>query len=61
VDLRRTDGSTESVLGVPVKMTDTPGSVRTAPVEFGASTEIILRDIGYSGEQIAGFADKGVV
>jgi len=61
VDLKSADGSTEPVLGVPVKLADTPGSVRTAPVEFGASTEIILREIGYSGEQIAGFADKGVV
>jgi len=61
VDLKSADGSTEPVLGVRVKLADNPGSVRTAPVEFGASTEMILREIGYSGEQIAGFADKGVV
>jgi len=41
------------VLGVPVKLSDTPGSVRTAPPALGQHTEQILRDdCGLSGAEI---------
>ena len=55
------DGSDDAVLGVPVKLGDTPGSVRTAPVEFGASTADILKELGYTDAQVAAFAETGVV
>jgi crotonobetainyl-CoA:carnitine CoA-transferase CaiB-like acyl-CoA transferase len=41
------------VLGVPVKLSDTPGSVRSAPPVLGQHTETILRqDCGLSATQI---------
>ena len=32
------------VLGVPIKLSETPGAVRTAPPTLGQHTEAVLRD-----------------
>ncbi len=55
------EGVDDAVLGVPVKLSDTPGSVRTAPVEFGASTTAILQELGYTDEQIEAFSARDVI
>ena len=34
------------VLGVPVKLSDTPGSVRAAPPALGQHTEQVLAELG---------------
>jgi crotonobetainyl-CoA:carnitine CoA-transferase CaiB-like acyl-CoA transferase len=40
-------------LGVPVKLSDTPGSVRTPPPTLGQHTDSVLeRDLGMSGDAI---------
>ena len=50
------------VLGVPVKLSDTPGSVRTPPPTLGQHTEDILRnDCGLSPDDIAALRLDGVV
>jgi crotonobetainyl-CoA:carnitine CoA-transferase CaiB-like acyl-CoA transferase len=41
------------VLGVPIKLSATPGSVRTAPPSLGQHTEAILLELGFSLTQIA--------
>jgi len=42
------------LLGVPIKLSDTPGAVRTAPPALGQHTDRILHDdCGLSSEQIA--------
>jgi crotonobetainyl-CoA:carnitine CoA-transferase CaiB-like acyl-CoA transferase len=49
-------------LGVPVKLSDTPGSVRTAPPMLGEHTDAVLaRDLGYSAEAIAGLRRQNVI
>jgi crotonobetainyl-CoA:carnitine CoA-transferase CaiB-like acyl-CoA transferase len=41
------------VLGIPVRLSETPGSVRLPAPEFGEHTEEILTGLlGYSWEQI---------
>ena len=60
VDIRDQKGETTTTLGVPVKLSATPGSIRTPPVNFGESTIPILRELGYTENQIKEFADKGV-
>lgn len=59
-DIFDQNGKTTKTLGVPVKLSETPGSIRTPPVGFGESTTSILRELGYSEDQIKAFADKGV-
>ena len=50
-----------AVLGIPVKLSDTPGGIRTAPVSFGQSTKKILEELGYTKREIEEFMEKGVV
>ncbi len=60
VDIEKKDGGKIPAIGIPVKLSKTPGSIRTAPVEFGKNTTSILRELGYTQKQIKSFADKGV-
>jgi len=53
-------GHPETTVGVSVKLSRTPGEVRTASVQFGQDTDKILSELGYSPEQIADFAETGV-
>ena len=47
-------------IGIPIKLSDTPGSfIRPAP-DFGEHTDEILGDLGYSEEQIKTLRAKGV-
>jgi formyl-CoA transferase/CoA:oxalate CoA-transferase len=50
------------VLGVPVKLSDTPGAVRTAPPRLGQHTDAVLeRDLGLGPSTIARLRQNGVV
>ena len=55
------EGRPVTMLGVPVKLSQTPGSIRTAPVGFGQSTAAILAELGYSSRQIAALSAEEVV
>jgi crotonobetainyl-CoA:carnitine CoA-transferase CaiB-like acyl-CoA transferase len=48
-------------LGVPVKLSATPGSVRTAPAAFGEHTDRILGELGYRELEIEALRLDGVV
>jgi len=61
VEIEGRDGRKSKTLGVPVKLSDTPGAVRTPPVEFGESTSAILRELGYDDNAIREFSEQGVV
>ena len=50
------------LLGVPVKLSETPGSVRTAPPTLGEHTESVLRnDLGLSAREFGALRASGVV
>jgi crotonobetainyl-CoA:carnitine CoA-transferase CaiB-like acyl-CoA transferase len=49
------------VLGVPIKLSDTPGSVRTAPPTLGQHTTAVLREIGMEDEEIARLKASNVI
>jgi len=50
------------VLGIPIKLSDTPGSVRLAPPALGQHTDKILQDdVGLSGDEIEMLRSSNVV
>ncbi len=49
------------ILGTPFKMSETPASVRLHPPMLGENTVEILRNIGYSPEEISSMVGKKVV
>jgi crotonobetainyl-CoA:carnitine CoA-transferase CaiB-like acyl-CoA transferase len=50
------------MLGVPVKLSDTAGSVRTPPPTLGQHTDAVLTcDLGYSADAIAGLRRQNVI
>ncbi|MEE4166541.1 MAG: CoA transferase, partial [Desulfocapsaceae bacterium] len=61
VDRREDNGSVVSELGIAVKLSETPGSLRTSASDFGADTEAVLKELGYSLEQIEAFAAGAVI
>lgn len=60
VDIEEKDGITSQTIGVSVKLSATPGSIRTPPVEFGQSTTAILRELGYGEKQINALRENEV-
>ena len=55
------NGETKHGFGIPVKLSDTPGTLRTTPGKFGAHTQEIVADLGYSAKQIESFLANGVL
>jgi len=50
------------VVGLPVRLSDTPGSIRLPAPEFGQHTEAILTDVlGYSWEEIGRLREAEVI
>jgi len=50
------------VLGVPVKLSDTPGGVHAPPPRLGEHTARVLReDLGYSDARVTALAETGAV
>jgi formyl-CoA transferase/CoA:oxalate CoA-transferase len=49
------------VLGIPIKLSETPGAVRSAPPTLGQHTEEILRSLGFEDERIGGWRREGGV
>ena len=60
VEIESKNGKKSKTLGVAVKLSETPGSVRTPPVDFGESTAVILQELGYTDKDINEFEEKGV-
>jgi crotonobetainyl-CoA:carnitine CoA-transferase CaiB-like acyl-CoA transferase len=49
------------VVGVPMRFSRTPGSVRSGPPAVGQHTDEVLTAAGYSDDEIRAFHDDGVV
>jgi len=48
------------LVGIPVKLSKTPGEIRMPAPEFGQHTEEILRDLGYSWDEITKMNEEEV-
>ena len=47
--------------GPPVKLSDTPASIRSGAPRIGEHTDSVLASLGYSAAEIADLRDRGVV
>ena len=49
------------VIGAPIKLSETPASLRSAPPVLGQHTDAVLAELGYSAVEIAGLRQTRVV
>jgi crotonobetainyl-CoA:carnitine CoA-transferase CaiB-like acyl-CoA transferase len=50
------------VLGTPLKLSETPPSIRTAPPTLGQHTDaVLIEELGYAGDEVAALRSKGIV
>jgi formyl-CoA transferase/CoA:oxalate CoA-transferase len=61
VSLAHATAGTIRVLGIPPKLSETPGSVRTAPPRLGEHTEAVLSELGLPKEKIAELRRENVI
>jgi formyl-CoA transferase/CoA:oxalate CoA-transferase len=47
--------------GLPVKLSETPGAVRSAPPLLGEHSRGVLEQAGYSSDEIASLMAAGVI
>lgn len=47
--------------GIPIKFSDTPGTVRMKPPEFGEHTAELLAEAGVTPEELSKLQEKGVI
>jgi crotonobetainyl-CoA:carnitine CoA-transferase CaiB-like acyl-CoA transferase len=50
-----------NMIGVPVKLSETPGGIGAPPPTKGQHTEQILKRLGYTQDQIASMREAGVI
>jgi len=48
-------------VGIPIKLSDTPGKIRTLPPRHGQHTDEVLRETGYTLEEIGALRKTGVI
>jgi formyl-CoA transferase len=60
-DIVAGDGEPLQVPGVIPVLSETPGEIRTSAPKLGEHTDDVLREIGFSGKEIEGFRQKGIV
>lgn len=62
VDFEHPAHGTTRVVGIPVRLSETPGSVREAAPELGQHTELILTELlGYDWDRIGALRERGVI
>ncbi|KPA14669.1 alpha-methylacyl-CoA racemase [Candidatus Magnetomorum sp. HK-1] len=61
VQIKDKANQTLQAIGVPVKLSETPGNIRTPPVSFGENTHDILYELGYTDDDIKAFRKQDVI
>ncbi|MCX6006886.1 MAG: CaiB/BaiF CoA-transferase family protein [Chloroflexi bacterium] len=55
------DGSKEKAVGVAIKLSDTPGGIKSPAPVLGKHTKQVLKDLGYSSKQIEDLLQQGII
>jgi formyl-CoA transferase/CoA:oxalate CoA-transferase len=50
-----------TLVGIPIKLSETPGKIASPPPLLGQDTDHILRDIGYNDKDIERLREQGVI
>jgi crotonobetainyl-CoA:carnitine CoA-transferase CaiB-like acyl-CoA transferase len=61
VELTHPDYGPFKYLGIPIRLSDTPGHLETAPPRYGEHNRGVLKDLGFSDATIRQFADSKVI
>ena len=61
VELEHPEAGPITQVGLPVRLSETPGKPRSTAPEFGAHTEEVLQDLGLSWERIVELRDRGII
>ncbi len=61
VELEHPRAGRVTVNGVPVKLSETPGAVRTPPPLLGEHTDEVLRGLGLSRDEVSALREEGVI
>lgn len=48
-------------VGVPIKLSESPGAVRFGPRDRGADTDVVLSELGLSADEVASLRESGVL
>ena len=59
--VERSNGEPMRVVGMPIRFSATPGSVRSGPPAVGQHTNEVLASVGFSDEEIAAMREDGAV
>ena len=60
-ELTHPDYGPLQVLGIPIKLSQSPGSLEIAPPRFGQHNRLVLENLGYSKPQIEQWSRSGVI
>jgi len=61
VEVNHPKAGRTKALGLPIKFSDTPGSVRSAAPLLGQHTRVVLMSLGYSDQEIKALEKSGAV
>jgi crotonobetainyl-CoA:carnitine CoA-transferase CaiB-like acyl-CoA transferase len=61
VEVETPSGETVKQVGISVKLSDTPGSIRSLAPTLGQHTDAILADLGYAPQDIARWRAEGAI
>ena len=54
-------GGEVQVVGIPIRFSETPGTIRSGPPAVGQHTDEVLASVGYSEEEIAALRGEGCI